>query len=293
MLIEMVGKGEANDHRFRPREHDVEEGPPDPISGGAGAVVGTMTSMMMGVADFPIATLKVLAIHPDAPKSKKSKKKTEGGEESSASTTPSGGASSMTLVSSNAGSTPRDSIEAPSTPTTPGSKIFSEPEELSRESTVPLSTVNSGSDVSSVRSPRGSSLANAMRDLPEASRPRSRSRAGSPARHSSQSHSRHGSTASRPKAEHHQTWSEAALADATPDALDTAFGTGKGVSKIVGAGLKSPMDLLMGVSKGFHNLPKLYGEEVRQTGRVTGIKSGLQTAGKVRSSHHSHCTSYG
>jgi hypothetical protein len=41
------------------------------------------------------------------------------------------------------------------------------------------------------------------------------------------------------------------------------------------------MDLLLGISKGFHNLPKLYGEEVRPTGRVTGIKSGLQTAGKV------------
>jgi hypothetical protein len=44
------------------------------------------------------------------------------------------------------------------------------------------------------------------------------------------------------------------------------------------------MDLFLGVSKGFHNMPKLYGEEVRQTDRVTGIKSGFRVAGKVSSS---------
>jgi hypothetical protein len=58
------------------------------------------------------------------------------------------------------------------------------------------------------------------------------------------------------------------------------MGTGKGISKIIGAGLKSPMDFSLAISKGFHNVPRLYGEEVRQVDKVTGIQSGLKTAGK-------------
>lgn len=64
--------------------------------------------------------------------------------------------------------------------------------------------------------------------------------------------------------------------------LDTALGAGKGVSRIVGAGLKSPMDFTLSLAKGFHNAPKLYGDEsVRQADRVTGFQSGLRAAGKV------------
>jgi len=64
--------------------------------------------------------------------------------------------------------------------------------------------------------------------------------------------------------------------------LDAALGAGKGVSRIVGAGLKSPMDFTLSLAKGFHNAPKLYGDEsVRQADRVTGFQSGLRAAGKV------------
>lgn len=64
--------------------------------------------------------------------------------------------------------------------------------------------------------------------------------------------------------------------------FDTALGAGKGVSRIVGAGLKSPMDFTLSLAKGFHNAPKLYGDEtVRQTEKITGLQSGLKVAGKV------------
>jgi len=36
----------------------------------------------------------------------------------------------------------------------------------------------------------------------------------------------------------------------------------------------------MGVARGFHNAPKLYGDEVRQTERITDFSSGLRAAGK-------------
>lgn len=65
--------------------------------------------------------------------------------------------------------------------------------------------------------------------------------------------------------------------------LDAAVGAGKGLGRIVGAGLKSPMDFTISLARGFHNAPKLYGDEsVRQGEKITGIQSGLKAAGKVR-----------
>src|ERR1700761_8991772 len=40
-------------------------GPTDPITGGTSAVLGTVSSAMMGFADMPIETLKALHIHPE------------------------------------------------------------------------------------------------------------------------------------------------------------------------------------------------------------------------------------
>lgn len=62
--------------------------------------------------------------------------------------------------------------------------------------------------------------------------------------------------------------------------LDTLYGTSKGIGRIIGAGLRSPMDFTMALSKGFHNLPRVYGEEPRQVDRVTDLGSGFRTAGK-------------
>lgn len=65
--------------------------------------------------------------------------------------------------------------------------------------------------------------------------------------------------------------------------LDAAVGAGKSLGRIVGAGLKSPMDFTLSLARGFHNAPKLYGDEsVRQGDKITGIQSGLKAAGKVR-----------
>ena len=63
--------------------------------------------------------------------------------------------------------------------------------------------------------------------------------------------------------------------------MDSALDTGKGLARIVGAGFKSPMDFSLNVAKGFHNVPKLYGGEVRKVDNVTDLKSGLSTAAKV------------
>jgi len=50
----------------------VEEQPWDPMTGGASAIIGTMGTVAMSVADFPVQTLKALRIHPDAERRRKS-----------------------------------------------------------------------------------------------------------------------------------------------------------------------------------------------------------------------------
>lgn len=66
-------------------------------------------------------------------------------------------------------------------------------------------------------------------------------------------------------------------------ASDAAKGTGKSMGRIVGLGLKTPLDFTTGIANGFRNAPRLYGDEtVRQPGKITGFHSGLKTAGKVR-----------
>lgn len=68
---------------FRGREYEVDDGPLDPITGGATSIIGTASTMMMGFADMPIETLKALKIHPDA--TKKKPKPAKGSEQSAAS----------------------------------------------------------------------------------------------------------------------------------------------------------------------------------------------------------------
>jgi hypothetical protein len=69
--------------------------------------------------------------------------------------------------------------------------------------------------------------------------------------------------------------------------LESAIGASKGISRVVGAGMKSPMDFTLGLARGFHNAPKLYGDDtVRPQERVTDFQSGLKAAGKVCSYSH-------
>ncbi|CZS97393.1 probable sterol glucosyltransferase [Rhynchosporium agropyri] len=54
-----------------------------------------------------------------------------------------------------------------------------------------------------------------------------------------------------------------------------------GVGKTAGFIAKAPMDLTLAIAQGFHNAPRLYGDEtVRRPTRITGIKSGLKAAGE-------------
>lgn len=65
-------------------------------------------------------------------------------------------------------------------------------------------------------------------------------------------------------------------------ASSIAMSTGKGVGRIVGATLKAPMTFTHAVTRGFHNVPKLYGSDVREYDNVVDLRSGLSVSAKVR-----------
>lgn len=65
-------------------------------------------------------------------------------------------------------------------------------------------------------------------------------------------------------------------------ATDFALDSGKGISRIIGTGLRAPMDFTMNISRGFGNVPRLYGDDtVRRNEKVTGIDSGIGAGVKV------------
>lgn len=247
---------------LRSREYEPDDGPWDPITGGATAIMGTMTNMMMGVADFPIDTLKALRIHPDAPK----KKNKQDGESSGGTATPeesqnagSGRASEdQSSIRSPRGSVTNETAitSGSSTPATSRSNsTFNLSESLARINTPPTSMSREGTASPTARKDLPGSMADALRGQLAGTRTRSRSIGRPQSRGASQS--------------------------GGDSAVDTAVGTGKGIGKIIGAGLSSPMDFTMGLARGFHNAPKLYGDEtVRKAEPVTDFRSGVKAATK-------------
>jgi len=70
------------------------------------------------------------------------------------------------------------------------------------------------------------------------------------------------------------------------EVAEFAKDSNKGITGILGAGLKVPMDITHNVARGFHNLPQMYSDDtVRPLEKVTDVQSGLQAAGKVSSLH--------
>lgn len=237
-----AGLLEFNDLKlFRPREYETDQGPWDPLTGGATAIVGTISTMMMGVADFPIETLKALKIHPDA--TKKKKQQQGSGDD---------GAETATKSSSDGKESPstRDSMASSDdrTVASPSSGV----------STPATSTSRTGSSFNFQES---------MDKLHKQVNPSDfrKDSLKSPERQESGS----GSSNDRPRS---PGFSQLA---------DTVTDTSKGINKIVGAGFKSPLDFTMAVTKGFQNAPKLYGDEtVRKSDNVTDLKSGIRQASK-------------
>ncbi|KAI9883417.1 MAG: L-arabinitol 4-dehydrogenase [Watsoniomyces obsoletus] len=242
---------------YRSVEYESEDGPWDPITGGASALIGSIGSLVFGVADFPVEVLKALTTKPPE----------RGAEHPSRSNT------FKTLSRSSTESSLASPKLRPSTRPTLESPISTPKKELSS----PLGVVTSVDATEGVAIPSEESTTQTpvLSPAPE-----------EPEHHHHRVSFHLG---------HHPKHNHPVAADASvpshlfshPDcpacqaARHAALEAGQGVGRIVEAGLKSPMDFTLAMARGFHNAPKLYGDKtVRQPETVTGFGSGLKAAGK-------------
>src|SRR6266536_3442324 len=87
-------------YSYRPREYETEDGPWDPISGGASALLGTIASLTMGVADFPIEIFKAVKTkHTTARENSSAAKEQLSKESSSGEATPASASRSQSQIS--------------------------------------------------------------------------------------------------------------------------------------------------------------------------------------------------
>ena len=63
-------------------------------------------------------------------------------------------------------------------------------------------------------------------------------------------------------------------------ATDLALHTQSALSETSDAIARAPVDISHAIAQGFHNAPRLYGDTVRPTQRITGMRSGLRAAGR-------------
>ena len=197
---------------------------------------------MMGVADFPIETLKALNIHPDAVKKRKEKKKAASDAIASSQSASTGSSDDLSRQTS------ESSVQTQSNNATPsGASQFNLSDSLSR-----LGSHDTQSPSDRPGSPGLASISAALRgQLGDRL-----DRRGSPSKGSP--------TNENP-----------------PQLVDTALGTSKGIGKILKAGFESPMDFTHALAKGFHNAPKLYGDDtVRKSDQITDFRSGVRAASK-------------
>lgn len=236
-----------------------------------------MGSMAMGFADFPIEIFKKGRAKREALIARK-EVKTE-----SRSVTPKPSSRSQSQVdlaseeTTEPGSPSGVSLSQPASFTLSPKTSYESTERSSTETATTADTsLNSASSLG--RGQRENSLKQALRGTLNRSRSTSRDRSQGFRRSLSRDRSSTGRTESPSRQPR----------EIEPSALtmDNAGRAGKGIARIVGAGLKSPMDFTLGLARGFHNAPKLYGDTtVRPQAKVTDLQSGLKAATKVRITH--------
>ena len=203
------------DASYRPKEYDLDAGPLEPITGAASALVGTIGSLMMGIADVPVEIFKLRSRQaPDASGSK---------------TAPSHELNT-TSVPHDVANKSMSSLERPPQ---------ADRTEGDHDSHTEIRRSDVGNTAENIQG--GQTVASASADSPPG-----------------------------------QYGASGGIS------LDSAIGAGRGIGRIVDAGLKSPMDFTLSLAKGFRNAPKLYGDSsVRPQEPITGFQSGLRAAGKV------------
>ncbi|KAK5941179.1 hypothetical protein PMZ80_006456 [Knufia obscura] len=217
---------------FRPQEYNVDEGPWDPVSGGAAACYRAFSGMAMGVVETPMETLKPFRVpfgssrqqsQESVPTIARKSQPSHTGEESTPLTSPRQSQTSLHV---------QDSLAR-----------VRNPAKVSGLSS-PTSTIGSSSTSDTLQGQLNPKQG-------ETSRRRVRSR------------------------------NELGL-DKDRDMLrQTGPHTSKGLGRSLKAFVQTPMEVSVSLTKGFHNMPKLWGDDtVRPQEQVSDLKSGAMAAGK-------------
>lgn len=226
---------------YRPCEYFADEGPPEPISGGAASLIGMLSEMGAGVVDMPAELLKSLKFGEHKKADTAGNLKPERAD-----------SLAPPAQSANRSPSPSDSARSMNTTTT---------ENETKDKHTDDSTYASMSGTMSPRSE--TSQQHAMSSvLSQNDSSRNNSRPASPSRATGGREPSRGSEGGQMT-------------------LESIIDAAKAGGKIGKVGLKSPMDFTMSLAQGFHNAPKLYGDTtVRKPTRVTDLQSGLSAAGK-------------
>ncbi|KAH0593360.1 hypothetical protein MHUMG1_08816 [Metarhizium humberi] len=257
--------------RYHPRSYHTVEGSVDPISGGLGAILGPVGSLMMGMIDIPLDVAKAVAVkstsslndqtegprpaprgHPEKPNAGSPIHADQSPAPSSiessrlSSTTPVDAADPHELKlprrPTNAEADPSGSEPAPPSPVRRESDNKGKKKSIKEKVTAAKARISLAFGFGFYKELSGNEHMARSSFLPDVK--------GSIKDHPS------GSIGS-----------------------DAALGAGKGLGRIAAIGMRIPMDFAMGISSGFRNAPKLYGDTtVRPAHKVEGFNSGLQAA---------------
>ncbi|KAG0651425.1 UDP-glucose:sterol glucosyltransferase 80B1 [Hyphodiscus hymeniophilus] len=227
-----------------------------------------------GLLDFADLKLQVLPFPANSFKAESNKESTNN---SSGSETPANNSRSTSQVDLSL--VDNDSIDPLSPEHSQQADVSTPSAKTSYESTERSSIETHNTDTpltstTSLEDHRGNSLKKALRGTLSRSRSNSRDRSQGP-------HGRADSPDRRPGSRSGSRHREVPVFNPSNLTIDNAVGAAKGAQRIVAAGMKSPMDFTLGIARGFHNAPKLYGDDtVRPQEKVTDFQSGLKAAGK-------------
>ncbi|KAF2168717.1 glycosyltransferase family 1 protein [Zasmidium cellare ATCC 36951] len=232
---------------FRPQEHYTDEGPMDPISGLGQAALRAIGGMSLGLAEIPTETVKVFqqSSRPDRKQSQ---------------------ASVPTLPKSNdASSNAGEGSTRPLSPAQSRSSLRSRPSLSHLRNSSKLSVASSleSSPHSSVLPRQPSSVVGDSTLSQVSTQTRSTSNFDDTGR----------SLAS--------TQTNSSTKSKNRDMMRHGAHKSKGIGRFAKSFFYSPMEMSVGITKGFHNAPKMWGDEtVRPQERVTDMKSGMIAVGR-------------
>lgn len=253
-------------------------------------MIGTIASLSMGVADFPIEIFRKAKTGTEAMKARSNTMKENSTDDRDSRS------SSEVELNKQGTFSPTSATSGTMSPRAPSSiagfsktsyestgRSSTELGSIGSSSTNPTTiSFDDGSTNSASTKPapvRGSSLKEALRGTVQRARSLSRDR-GSTSRSDSRDPSLRTTGTESPG--RHSRKDSNTVFDPSKMTIDNAGRATKGIGRIVSAGMKSPMDFTLGIARGFHNAPKLYGDDtVRPQEKVTDFQSGLKAAGKV------------